>query len=126
LIAVSGVGQGEALQVGWPPGEGFMTAQRNVAKGDFRNDLLAFACALLPDAMVGLAMREVERAASTPMPVAERPARIAALEVEIERLQRIEECLVVRDGGEREANRPAAVVLSVRLAVEARGGKVAA
>jgi len=39
-------------------------------------------------------MTEVERMANDPLPVAERPARIAALERELDDLHRVEEVLV--------------------------------
>jgi hypothetical protein len=51
--------------------------------------------ALFPDRMLSLVMTEVERMANDPLPVAQRPPRIAALEREMEGLRRVEEVLVV-------------------------------
>ena len=120
-FSIEGFGPAQKFQIGWL-NKGPMAGQLNIT----RNDLLAFAALLFPERLLALAMSEIERRANTPLPVADRPVRIAQLETEIERLQRIEEDLIARGGGEREANRPPAVVLGVRLAGEARGGKVAA
>jgi hypothetical protein len=51
--------------------------------------------ALFPDRMLSLVMTEVERMANDPVPVAQRPSRIAALERELDELHRVEEALVV-------------------------------
>jgi hypothetical protein len=52
---------------------------------------------LFPDQMVALAMTEVDRIVNAhPVPVAERPQRIAALEREVEDLAYQEEVLVSR------------------------------
>ena len=43
---------------------------------------------------LSLVMAEVERMANDPLPVAQRPPRIAALERELDALHRVEEALV--------------------------------
>jgi hypothetical protein len=63
--------------------------------------------------------------AATPLPVAARQPRLAALAAEVERLQRIEEALVVvANGDQREPGRQESAVLVCRL-VEARGARAA-
>ena len=57
-------------------------------------DPLALLAALFPDRMLSLVMTEVERMANDPLPVAQRPPRIAALERELDELHRVEEVLV--------------------------------
>jgi hypothetical protein len=69
-------------------------------------------------------MAEVEAMAATPLPVAACQPRIAALTAEVERLQRVEECLVVANGDQREPGRPELAVLGCRV-VEARGARAA-
>jgi hypothetical protein len=73
--------------------------------------LLAF---LQPDVLVERLMAEIDRIANTPCPVAQREQRIAKLEEEIDRLQRIEEAIVVPTGAPREAGCLPWVVLGVR------------
>jgi len=51
--------------------------------------------ALFPDRMLALVTGEVERMANDPLPVAERPPRIAALKRELDKLRRWKEALVV-------------------------------
>jgi hypothetical protein len=62
--------------------------------------------------------------AATPLPVAARQPRLAALAAEVERLQRVEEVLVVANGDQRELGRPESAVLGCRV-VEARGARAA-
>ena len=69
--------------------------------------------------MRSLVMGEVERMANEPLPVAERPRRVAALERELDELHRIEEAIVVATAAARERGCPPWVVLGVK-AVEAR------
>jgi hypothetical protein len=64
------------------------------------------------------AFAEIDRFANSPCPLPEREQRIAALEQEIEQLQRTEETIVAT-GAPRERGCPAWVVLGVR-AVESR------
>jgi hypothetical protein len=83
-------------------------------------DPLALLAALFPDRLSALAMREVERQANDPLPVAERPARIAAFERELDELHRVEEALVTAAiaGGEtvyRSPSAPPAAVLGVQI-----------
>jgi hypothetical protein len=71
--------------------------------------------------MLSLVMGEVERMANDPMPVAQRPPRIAALERELDELHRIEEALVavaIATGQlvYRSPSAPPAAVLGVRVA----------
>jgi hypothetical protein len=66
-------------------------------------------------------MTEVERMANDPVPVAQRPPRIAALERELDELHRLEEALVVAAIAaghpvHRSPSAPPAAVLGVRVA----------
>jgi hypothetical protein len=65
-------------------------------------------------------MTEVERMANDPLPVAQRPPRIAALERELEELHRVEETLVAAaiaagQSVHRSPSAPPAAVLGVRI-----------
>jgi len=99
---IGGIGAGEALTVQWPTG---------------LHALMAF---LQPDVLVERLMGEIDRIANTPCPPAQRERKIAELESEIDRLMRIEECLVVATGAPRQPGSPAWVVLGVK-AIEAPG-----
>ena len=103
---VSGIGLDEALTVQWPTG---------------LHALMAF---LLPDVLVERLMTEIDRIANTPCPLAEREQQIAELEQEIDRLQRIEEAVVVATSAPREAGCPPWIILGVK-AIEAHGVRVA-
>jgi hypothetical protein len=66
-------------------------------------------------------MGEVERMANDPLPVAERPPRVAALERELDELHRAEEALVAAafaagSSVHRSPSAPPAAVLAVRVA----------
>jgi hypothetical protein len=69
-------------------------------------------------------MAEVERKASTPLPPTQRMTRVEELAAEVDRLQRIEEAIVVATRAPREPGRPPCVVLGVK-ALEARGVRAA-
>ena len=86
---VRGVGVGERLSIVWP---GAQSSSGYIS--EHTCDPLALLAALFPDRMLSLAMREVERQANDPLPVAERAPRIATLERELDELHRIEEALV--------------------------------
>jgi hypothetical protein len=84
---VRGVGVGERLSIVWPgaqssPGLGYIS--------EHTCDPLALLAALFPDRMLNLVMGEVERMANDPLPVAQRPPRIAALERELDKLHPID------------------------------------
>src|SRR5262249_2340451 len=84
-------------------------------------DPLALLAALVPDRMFSLVMTEVERMANDPLPMAQRPARIAALGRELDELHRVEEALVAAAiaAGQpvhRAPSAPPAAVLGVRIA----------
>ena len=71
--------------------------------------------------MLTLVMGEVERMANDPLPVAQRPPRIAALERALDELHRVEETLVAAAiaAGQpvhRSPSAPPAAVLGVRVA----------
>ena len=89
---VSGVAAGQQLRVDWPT-----------------KDPIALLAFLLPEQMVDALMKEIERHANTPMPLAERKKRIAELEAEVEALQRRALAL-----GADLCLMPAPVVLGVR------------
>jgi hypothetical protein len=86
---VRGVGAGERLSIVWP---GAQAPSGYIAETTC--DPLALLAALFPDRMLSLVMTEVERMANHPLPVAQRPPRIAALERELDDLHRVEEVLV--------------------------------
>lgn len=88
---VNGIAAGQQLQVRWP------------------NDVIAVLALLLPNEMTAALMKEVERTANDPMPVAERRKRIAELKGEIDTLQR--QALALGDTGAL----PPEVVLQVRV-----------
>jgi hypothetical protein len=68
-------------------------------------DVLAMLCALMPGAMVALAMKDVERQMREPMPLSQRPKRVAELEAELDRLGYIEERLIA-DGEHSPGAKP--------------------
>ena len=77
--------------------------------------------ALFPDRMLNLVMTEVERMANDPLPVPQRPPRIATLERDLEELHRVEEVLIAAAiaAGQpmhRSPSAPPAAVLGVRIA----------
>ena len=60
-------------------------------------------------------MDAINRIANTPCPLAQREQQIAELEGEIDRLQRIEEAIVVATGAPRQPGYLPAVVLGVKV-----------
>ena len=106
IPSIGGIGAGEALTVQWPTG------------------LPALMAFLQPDVLADRLMLAINQIANTPCPLAEREQRIAKLEGEIDRLQRIEEAIIVATDAPREAGCPPWVVLGVK-AVEARGIRAA-
>jgi len=84
-------------------------------------DLLALVAALFPDRMLALVMGEVERMANDPLPVDQRPPRIAALKRELDELHRVEEALIAAaiaagHSVHRSPSVPPEAVLGVRVA----------
>jgi hypothetical protein len=113
---VRGVGVGERLSIVWP---GAQTPTCYIA--EHTCDPLALIAALFPERMLSLVMTEVNRMANDPLPVAQRPPRIAALDRELEELHRVEEVLVAAAiaAGQpvhRSPSAPPAAVLGVRIA----------
>jgi hypothetical protein len=98
---VGGIASDETLTVQWPTG---------------LHALMAF---LQPDVLVDRLMVEINRIANTPCPLAEREQWIAEAEADIDRLQRIEESLVVATGAPREAGCLPWVVLGVARDIRA-------
>ena len=79
---------------------------------------------VLPDRMLTLVMTEVERMANDPLPVAQQPPSIAALERELDGLQRVEEVLLVAalatgEPVHRSPSAPPATELILRQAMHA-------
>jgi hypothetical protein len=65
-------------------------------------------------------MGEVERMANDPLPVAQRAPRVAALERELDELQRVEEALVAAAiAGGHPVHRSPSAVLGIRVADKA-------
>jgi hypothetical protein len=119
MPTVRGVGVGERLSIVWP---GAQTASQYIS--EHTCDPMSLVASLFPDRMLALVMGEVERMANDPLPVAQRPPRIAALERALERapdeLHRVEEVLVAAaiSAGEavhRSPSAPPAAVLGVRV-----------
>jgi hypothetical protein len=113
---VRGIGVGERLSIVWP---GAQTPSGYISEHTV--DPLALIAALFPDRMLSLVMTEVKRMANDPLPVAQRPPRIAALERELDGLHRVEEALVAAAiaTGElvhRSPSAPPAAVLGVMIA----------
>jgi hypothetical protein len=106
MPVIDGIGADEALRVVWPTG---------------LHALMAF---LQPDVLVDRLMLAINQIANTPYPPAEREQRIAQLEQEVDRLQRIEEAIVVATGAPREQGCLPWVVLGVK-AIEAPGVRAA-
>jgi hypothetical protein len=113
---VQGVGADERLSIVWGPG----AQQSSTFLQERTCDPLALLAALFPDRLIALAMSEVERMANDPLPIAERPPRIAVLDRELEELSYIEEALVVAAimagrAVHRSPSVPPAAVLGVRI-----------
>ena len=100
---VRGVGVGERLSIVWP---GAQTSSGYIS--EHTCDPLALLAALFPDRMLALVMGEVERMANDPLPMAERPRRVATLERELDQLHRMEEAgWLASAWGDSENNRRA-------------------
>src|SRR5262245_37122504 len=115
---VRGVGVGERLSIVFP---GAQSSSGSWYISEHTCDPLALLAALFPDRMLSLVMAEVERRANDPLPVAQRPLRIAALERELDELHRVEEALVaaaIAAGHpvHRSPSAPPVAVLGVRVA----------
>ena len=121
---LSGIGEGEKLMIVWPQHANVKRARPHIGFVASRADALLLAAYLHADVFIEKLMAEVETMAATPLPVAARQPRLAALAAEVERLQRIEEALVVANGDQREPGRPESAVLVCRV-VEARGARAA-
>jgi len=93
---IGGIAAGESLTVQWPTG---------------LHALLAF---VESDVLAEKLLAEIDRIANTPCPLAEREQRIAKLEQEIDRMQRVEEAIVVATGAPRQPGCPAWVILGVK------------
>jgi hypothetical protein len=112
---VRGVGVGERLSIVWPGAQG---GTQYIS--EHTCDPLSLLAALFPDRMLSLVMTEVERMSNDPLPLAQRPPRIAALERDLEELHRVEEALVVAAiaAGQpvhRSPSAPPVAVLGVRI-----------
>jgi hypothetical protein len=120
---VRGTGAGEELKIVWPG------AKQTPSGPDDRScEPLAMFAMLFPEKLADAAIAEVERMANDPVPSSERPARIAALEREIDELSHVEEALIETAiaRGETVHRSPTALpqaVLGVRIAE--RGSRAA-
>jgi hypothetical protein len=61
---------------------------------------------LQPEALIEKLMAEIDRIANAPYPPAQREQEISEIDHEIDRLQRIEEAIVVATGAPRERGWP--------------------
>src|SRR4051812_25691247 len=89
------------------------------AGGEFLAGRLAMFAILFPEKRADAAMAEVERMADDPILIAQRPARIATLEREIDELSHVEEALIeaaVARAIHRSASALPQAVLGVRIA----------
>jgi hypothetical protein len=91
---VSGIGEGDELEVRWP-----------------RDDGVSLMAILQPEAMTKVILEEIERAASDPMPLAQRTRRMDELRERIDELSRTAFAL----NGDARAL-PPEVVLGVKVA----------
>ena len=120
---VRGIGAGEELKIVWPG------AKQTASGPDERScEPLAMFAMLFPEKLADAAMAEVERMANDPVPRSERPARIAALEREIDELSHVEEALIEAaiargETVHRSASALPQAVLGVRIAE--RGSRAA-
>jgi hypothetical protein len=114
-VTVTGVGANQTLKIVWP-GAPYLASGHDEKSAN----ALSVLALLFPEQMATVALAEVERAANATLSPDKRPARLAALHAEIERLQRIESALSDRPAPDA----PAEVVLGVR--VSSSRGKVAA
>jgi N-methylhydantoinase A/oxoprolinase/acetone carboxylase beta subunit len=98
---VSGIAANQRLEVSWP---------------EDAATLMAF---LAPDVMIAAVMREVERVSNTPLPVAQRKQRMAALSAEISELQYVEQALIWESEQyiAREQTTPAWAILGAAIVV---------
>jgi hypothetical protein len=109
---VRGIGAGEELKIVWPG------AKQTPSGPDERScEPLAMFAMLFPDKLADAAMAEAERVADDPIPVAQRPARIAALEREIDELS------PCRGGAHRGRDRPGRDRPSVGIGAAAGGAR---
>ena len=107
---VSGINNPAAnLKIVWPGSRDY-----NDERGC---DLLAMLSLLFPEQLTDTVMREVDRMAATPAPIAERPAAVAVRQQELAELGLIEEQLIIAaiNNGDRTIHRnhnadPAAVL----------------
>jgi hypothetical protein len=110
--------------LGDPVVEGIEAGQRLEVR--WRDPLLLVA-SLMPERLVERIYDAAQRAASEPLPPAERPARIAELERDLGKLCCVEEALVVEAIGDgedvhRRSGAPPAAILGVRVKERARRG----
>ena len=131
---VRGVGEGASFDVRWP----LSRVANRMNLQDFDRDganPLFMAAFLFPERMIDHLHALVEQAASDPLPVKDRAARVAVLNAEIVRLRRIEEALMAQaiEHGEtvtRSVDAPAWAILGVKVAsvkpVNKRGTRVRA
>jgi hypothetical protein len=111
---ISGLGNNEKLRVIWP-GAGWISSG---PREDFA-EVLPMMALLFPSEMTSALLRQI--ASSDAMPIADRDARMAVLEQEIESLEYVEEALItaaIADGEDvqRSPNASPQAVLGVRIA----------
>jgi hypothetical protein len=82
---------------------------------EFSAETLPLMSLLFRDQMLDALLAQVERMSNTPLPLAKRAERMKVLEEEVDRLQRVEEVLIAREGAERSTNCSPAAVLGVRV-----------
>ena len=121
---LSGIGEGGKLMIIWPQHANVKRAPPHVGYVAGRADPLLLAAYLHTDVFIEKLMAEVETMAATPLPVAARQPRLVTLAAEVERLQRLDEALVVANGDQREPGRPESAVLGCRV-VKERGARAA-
>ena len=113
---VRGIGVGERLSIVWPGAQ--------ASSGYYSEhscDPLGMLAALFPDRMLSLVMTEVERMANDPLPVAQRAPRIAALERELDELQRM--IMLLFEAVRRQAYQTA-LIIDTTLQVPPRSASI--
>ena len=112
-LSLSGIEEGETLRVEWG---------RDPSGWPKEPTPLQVEALVRPDGLVAAFMGKVERMARGSAPPSERPARIRALESEIEQLEYLEEALVMQaldrdEPVERRSDASPLAVLQARVVV---------
>jgi hypothetical protein len=122
---ITGTGVGEKLRIAWP-GCGWDSSGPRTD----RAEVLPLIAMLFPTQMVDALLREIERSASSVVPIKQRAARIADIEAKLEELAYVEEALVTTalangEDAQRSPNALPQVVLQVRVVEATKSSRTA-